>query len=205
MADDLTLPASGAIVGTDEVDLGGGAVHVQYVKLVDGTEEGTDRIPGSAARGLAVDPRMKVARLTATPTISNGVAYAAKDAIGGLLTFSNAARTSGGSCRIDSVQILDKGQQLAAMDLLFFDRSITAPTDNAVFAPSDGELANALGFVALSAGDYADLSTNAVADVPFGREVVLNGTDLFAVLVARGTPTYTSTSDLVVTVTVTQD
>lgn len=198
---DNALPSTDPNVATDDV----AGVHFQRIKLVDGTLDGTDAIPGSAARGLSVDPRLKAVRLAQTPAISSGAAYAAKDAIGGLLTFAGAARSAGGSCRIDSVQIVDKGQQLAAMDVVFFDRAITAPTDNAVFAPTDAELANAVGFVALSAGDYADLSTNAVADVPFGREVVLNGSDLYAVLVARGTPTYTSVADLVVTVTVTQD
>lgn len=198
---DNALPSTDPNVATDDV----AGVHFQRMKLVDGTLDGTEAIPGSAARGLTVDPRLKVARLAQTPAISNGVAYAAKDAIGGLLTFANAARAAGGSCRIDSVQIEDKGQQLAALDVVFFDRSITAPTNNAVFAPTDAEVANVVGFVSVAAGDYADFSTNAVADVPFGREVVLNGADLYAVLVARGTPTYTSVADLVVTVTVTQD
>jgi hypothetical protein len=41
---------------TDEVGVNGGSVaHVQYVKLVDGTSNGTDGIPGTAGFGLEVD------------------------------------------------------------------------------------------------------------------------------------------------------
>jgi len=55
MADDVSLPATGAQVATDEVDMGGGAAHVQLVKLVDGTDGATGRIPGDA-NGLHVQP-----------------------------------------------------------------------------------------------------------------------------------------------------
>lgn len=203
MADDVTLPGTGAVVATDEVDMGGGAAHVQFLKLVDGTEGGTDPLPGSAARGLSVDPRLKVVRLQATPTVSTTPAYTAKDAVGGLLTFAGAVRASGGTCRVEAVQLVDKGQQMAALDLVLFDRSITAPTDNAAFDPTDTELGYVVAVVPI--GSYADLNDNAVADVPVGRSMVLNGTDLYGVLVNRGAPTYTSTSDLVVSLTILQD
>lgn len=206
MADNVAITAgSGTTIGTDEVTIGGVSQHVQRVKLVDGTDGGTDLLPGTAARGISVDPRLKVVRLAVTPTVSTTPAYAAKDAIGGLLTFSNAARASGGSIWIDRVQIEDKGQQMAALDLVLFDRTFSAPTDNAIFAPTDVELATCIGVVPIIAADYKDFSTNSVADRPVGLEAVLNGTDLFGALVARGTPTYTGTSDIVVTVTVAQD
>lgn len=206
MADTVQITAgAGTVIGTDEVTIGATAQHVQRVKLVDGTDGGTDLLPGSAGRGLSVDPRPKAVRLQVTPAISTGV-YAAKDAVGALMTFANAARSSGGSGIVQAVQIEDKGQQLAALDLVLFDRSITAPTDNAIFAPTDTELGYCVGVVPILAGDYADLSTNAVANRSgLGLEFVLNGTDLFGVLVARGTPTYTSTGDLVVSLSILQD
>lgn len=204
MTDTIQITAgSGTVVGTDEVTIGATAQHVQRVKLVDGADGGTDLLAGSAARGLTVDPRLKVVRLQVTPTISTAPAYTAKDAVGGLMTFANAARASGGTIWIDRVQVVDKGQQMAALDLVLFDRSITAPTDNAVFAPTDTEAGYAVAAIPIY--DYRDLSTNSVADRPVGLEAVLNGTDLFGVLVARGTPTYTSTADLVVSLTIAQD
>lgn len=149
--------------------------------------------------------RPSVVPIQQTPAISNGAIYAAKDAIGALLTFANAARVSGGSITVQSVQIADKGQQMAAVDLVLFDRTFTAPTDNAIFAPTDAEVLTCRGVISFYASDYADFSTNSVANKIVGLDMVLNGTDLFGVLVARGTPTYTSTADIVVTVTVSQD
>lgn len=201
MADNTTASAD-PTVATDQV----GTVHYQRMKLVDGTLEGTDAIPGTAERGLSVDPRAKIVRLSDTPTISAGTAYAAKDAVGGLLTFASAARASGGSCRIDAVQIVDADQEMANLDLVLFDRSITAPTDNAVFDPTDAELANVVAVIPIGAGAYADFNDNAVANLTgLGITALLNGTDLYGVLVARDTPTYTATSDITVTVTVLQD
>lgn len=172
-----TNPASGELVGTTQFE---SSKHAQWMQ-----------------------PRLRVVRLAATPTISTS-AYAIKDAIGGLMTFSGAVRASGGSGVLMAVQVVDKDQELKAMDLVLFDRSITAPTDNAIFAPTDAELANCIGVVPV--GAYADFSTNSVAYANnVGLAFVLNGTDLYGVLVARDTPTFTATSDIVVTLTILQD
>lgn len=203
MADGVAISAgTGTTIATDDL---GATGHVQWMKLRDGTDGGTEVIPGTTARGLSVDPRLKVVRLSVTPTVSTTPAYTAKDAVGGLLTFTGAARAAGGTIRIEAAQVVDKGQQMKDLDLVLFDRTITAPTDNAIFAPSDAELAFCVGVVPIFAGSYSDLSTNSVASVTSGLTAVLNGSDLFGVLVARGTPTYTSTTDLVVTLSIAQD
>jgi hypothetical protein len=206
VADTVQITAgSGTVVGTDEVTIGGTAQHLQRVKLFDGTDGGTDAIPGTAARGLQVDPRSKVVRLSATPVIST-TAYSLKDAVGGLMTFANAVRSSGGSCILEGLELVDKDQELADLELLLFDRTITAPTDNAVFNPSDTEAGYCIANILISRGYYADLSTNAVATMSgIGKRLTLNGTDLSGVLVARGTPTYSSTSDLVLSLNLLQD
>jgi hypothetical protein len=204
MADNVPITAgAGTNVATDDV----GGVHYQRAKVTLGTDGvATADLDGSAARGAYVDPRLKVVRLAVTPTISTSPAYSLKDAVGGLMTFTNAVRASGGSGTLQAVQIEDKAQQLAALDLVLFDRSITAPTDNAVFAPSDTELSQCVGHIPFLNADYADLSTNSVATrLGLGLSFVLNGTDLFGVLVARGTPTYASTTDIVVALTIIQD
>lgn len=52
MADNVAITAgAGTTVATDDA----GGVHFQRVKLVDGTLDGTDAIPGTAANGLDVD------------------------------------------------------------------------------------------------------------------------------------------------------
>jgi hypothetical protein len=56
MADNLVLNAGagGATMGTDEVNIGGTNVHVQYVKILDGTADGTTRL-AVGANGQATD------------------------------------------------------------------------------------------------------------------------------------------------------
>lgn len=207
MADGVAITAgAGTLVATDDLT-GDGAIggHVQLVKLIDGADGGNVRAPVTTNKGLAVEPRLKVVRLAVTPTVSTSPAYTAKDAVGGLMTFANAARVSGGSIRLDAVQIVDKAQQQKDLELVLFDRTLTAPTDNSVFAPTDSELATLVAAIPIPAGFYSDYSSNSVADVPVGRSIVLNGTDLFGVLVARGTPTFVATTDIVVTLTISQD
>lgn len=173
--------------------------------MVDGTEGGGAGIPGSAAKGLYTDPHLSVVRIQVTPTVSTTPAYTAKDCVGGLMTFANAARISGGAININAVQIVDKSQQQIAMDLVLLDRTMTATTDNAIFAPTDAEMAFIVGVIPFVAGDYKDFSTNSVATLKdINLTAVLNGTSLFGQLVTRGTPTYVATTDIVVTVTLTQ-
>lgn len=199
MADNVAITAgAGTSIATDDV----GGAHYQRVKLHDGTDGSSTAIPGTQERGLTVDPRRKVVRLSVTPTISTSI-YAIKDAVGDLMTFAGAVRASGGSGRIVATQVVDKDQEMAPLDLILFDRTITAPTDNAVFDPSDTELGYVVAVIPI--GSYVTLNDNAVADVPLSRSFVLNGTDLFGVLVSQGTPTYTATSDIVVTLTIEQD
>lgn len=182
------------------------AIHTQVAALDLGGSAG-ERFPGSTqfdAAGYAQWAELRRDRLaiSVTPTISTS-AYAAKDNVGALMSFANAARTSGGGCFVESVQVIDRDQEMKDLDLAFFKASITTPTDNAVFDPTDAELADFLFLVPIGAGFYADFNDNAIADVPVGREIVaLAATTLYGVLIARGAPTYTATSDLTVIVNV---
>lgn len=70
MADGVPITAgAGTTIGTDEVTIGGTLQHVQRVKLVDGTDGGTDAIPGTAANGLDVDVT-RIASPVASGTIT---------------------------------------------------------------------------------------------------------------------------------------
>lgn len=180
MADNVEVTAgSGTTLSTDEV----GGAHVQRVRST-----------------------WEQVRVAQTPTITAGTAYAAKDAVGGLLTFAGAARYTAGSGRVVGVTIVDRDQERADLDLILFDQTITAPTNDAAFDPTDTELTYVVGWVPVSAGAYADFNDNSVAYVPADVPYVLvGGTSLFGVLVARGTPTYTATGDLTVILTMAVD
>lgn len=175
--------------------------------IVIGGVDGTD-VPTKAlvvdGRMVFDDPDVRV-KVSQTPTVSSGSAYAVKDAIGALLTFAGVARTGFLSGVLETVTIVDKGQQMKALDLVLFSASLTAPTDNAIFDPTDAELLTCIGVVKIAAGDYFDFNDNSVASVRLNHPYVLAGTPMYGVLVARDTPTYTSTTDIVVTLSARRD
>lgn len=194
MADNSTLPATSDVIR----DKDRSGVKTQVV--------GLDLAPAGAEtlmNGIMPSGLVQV-RISQTPTVSTTPAYTAKDAVGGLLTFANAARVSGGSCIIQSVIVIDNSQQMPALDLVLFDRTFTAPTDNAVFAPTDAEAATCIGVIPISA--WSDFSTNSVAArFGLGLAVTLSGTSLFGALVTRSTPTFVATSDITVILQILQD
>jgi len=72
MADNVAVSSTATYtIATDEVQVGGtqGAAQVQFVKLVDGTLNGTAVIPGDTANGLDVDVTRLPALITSTAII----------------------------------------------------------------------------------------------------------------------------------------
>lgn len=148
-----------------------------------------------------------VVRIPVTPTITAG-AYAAGDALGGLLTFANAVSSAGGAGLITKVVIIDDAQQLAPVDLVLFDQTFTATADNAPFDPTDADLQNSLGYIDVAATDYANFADNAMAckasglRMPFEFQLAAGQTSLFGQLAVRDTPTYVATDDITVILTI---
>lgn len=143
-------------------------------------------------------------RITVQPVVSTTPAYTAKDAVGGKLTFTNAARTSGGSITIQTAVIIDRSQQMPVLELVLFDRDFTASNDNAAFDPTDADLAYCVGVIKIS--DYSDFNDNAVAvRTGIGLTAKLEGTDLYGQLVTRSAPTFVATTDIVVALTIVRD
>jgi len=185
-----------------------GSVNDGVVAVAGMDPTGTDTVRPLLVDGIGqamVDVAERRLRISQTPTISNGAVYAAKDVIGGLLTFANAARAGILSGVIEAVTIVDKGQQMAAIDLVLFNATLTPAADNAIFAPSDSDLVTSVGVIPIATTDWKDFSTNSLATVKPDHKYVIAGTSLFGVLVSRGTPTYTSTTDLVVSIVVNTD
>lgn len=228
MADNVAITAgSGTTVATDDI----GGVQYQRQKLTLGpdgtaTADAAGRVVTGTSGALYVDNRPSLVRLQITPVISSSPAYTSGDCLGPLTTISNAARYSGGGGLIRSITVVDKTQaQRANMDLVLFDRTVTTAADNAAFQCSDADMLNCIGVIPLItvATQYntawPGTPLNSIATIPnhelttsgttqngsmFPFPFVLNGTDLFAQLVVRGTPTYTSTSDIVVSFTIEQ-
>jgi hypothetical protein len=153
---------------------------------------------------VAATTSMRQVRLVAFPTVSTTPAYTAKDAVGGKLTFANAARSTGGSITIQSVIVADKSQQQPSLELVLFDRDFTASSDNAAFDPADTDLTYIVGVIPVS--NWFDFNDNSVA-TRHGLQVAakLEGTDLYGQLVTRSTPTFVSTTDITVALDIIQD
>lgn len=137
--------------------------------------------------------------ISVTPTITAG-AYSAKDAVGGMMTFANAARVSGGHGVINSLTIVDKDDEKAQLELWVFNADPSGVADNAPMDFADADMAKLVGIIPISTADYYSLLDNGAACI---RGVLLQfdcaATSLFAQLKCVGTPTYTGTSDLIVT------
>ena len=146
--------------------------------------------------------------LTVIPTITAAGIYAAGDAVGGLMEFTNAVGDSRESGVIQAFIIIDDDKESDIMELHLFNQTFSATTDNAAFAPSDDDLENYIGYVECIVADYTDFADNSTAvtkniNLPFN--LVADGTSLFGQLVTRGTPTYTAVDDLTIKLVVLQD
>lgn len=183
MADNIAITAAGTTISTKDR----GAIGHEQVVL----------------QGL-LQTRTQI-----TPTITT-TPYTSGDAVGGIMQIANAARYAGGSGLLESVLLLDRSQaQRAAIDLFFFDRSVTVAGENNPITMSDADMVFFLGMVSIVAGSYNAVfpgtPLNSVAEVRgVNMPYILNGTDLFCQAVVRATPTY-AVGDLTFTFTLAQD
>lgn len=145
--------------------------------------------------------------LSNTPTIQ-AAAYAAGQSIGGLITLGNVGHNGVTSGLLQSVIIVDKAKQNASVDVVFFSAQPTGAgttiTDKAAVAIDPADLTKIVGVVHLT--DYTSFSANSVGE---GQNQTMpyncSSGSLFAVIVCRGTPTYTSNADISVVARLLQD
>lgn len=192
MADNVAITAgSGTDIATDEVAVNGGTTaHVQFVKLVDGSANGTTGIKGDA-NGLYVVSHRDLQRISvqsAGLTIAT-TAYTAGDQMGSLFTFTDAVQTTGGSGYITGVTLIDAADVIGAVDVVFFRDTVTLAADNAAFAISDPDALKVVSIVQL-AGAY-DIGNNRVAvgqnlSIPYDCVA----TSLYAALITRSGHTF---------------
>lgn len=155
-------------------------------------------------------------RSSVTPTISSGVAYATGDVVGAALTFTGAASFNGGSGRVTSAVLTDRSTQAAPLELWLFQVSPTlVGADNAAFDITDANLeaANLIGIIQFTnyfstASGRASQGTYAgqpLGSAPMHYVCGASATSIYGALAVRGTPTYGSTADLVVTLILEQE
>jgi hypothetical protein len=162
---------------------------------------------------LAWVPRINASKtIIVTPTISTSI-YASGDQLGGIMTLTDAVRQDTnvefGFSELVEVTILDASIQNAAMDIWLFNQSPTVTsTDNQPFSMSDANQAlQCIGWVSVGAtASYSASALNSVsttANLNKPCQVIslktapkANPTNLYAIAVVRGTPTYGSTTAL---------
>lgn len=150
-----------------------------------------------------VSTRQNRILLTGTPTVSTSPAYSAGDAVGGLITFSSAARFSGATIVLESVKVVDKSKQAPALVLQLFDRSVTVASDNAAADWSDSDIL--FGAPPIQLSNWETNASNSICGRVVNMPMKLNGTDLYGQFLTRGTPTFAGTSDIYVEIVVAQD
>lgn len=227
MADNVEITAgAGTTVAADDI----GGVKYQRVKVSLGADgAAADLAPGQATMAasvpvvvasnqsavpvsLATAPALVASDaviglvgasdivVTVTPTVE-AAAYASGDLIFDATEIANAVRANGGHALLQSVTLLDKGDQGVAMTLVFANAATDFGTLNAAPDPDDTEAATVVGHVAVSTGDYVDLGASKVACIKNIGLLLKAGAATTSLYVAgvngSGAPTYASTSDLV--------
>lgn len=138
--------------------------------------------------------------ITLTPVVSNGVAYAAGDVVGTLLTVYSVNNFF---TKLIGISISDASKQSVPMHVVLFDSNPSGSTftDNAAMAPVTADIPKIIKHIPVTS--YSSFSANSVGSADCevitrqGRSSSYGG-ELYAVLVAQAAGTYTSTSALTV-------
>jgi hypothetical protein len=142
-----------------------------------------------------------------TPAVTAASAYVTGNVVGGLITFANAVQGTVLSGVLESVTLAIKSTQTATFKLyLFSSAPATTFTDKTAPAIGTGDAAKLLDGITLTGAD-SGLGSNVTLYVAdnIGKSLVLAGTALYGVLTVTGTPTFTTTSDVVVTASILKD
>ena len=137
------------------------------------------------------------------PTVTvDTSAYAAGDCIGGKLTLTDAMRVNGGTGILQSLFMMDRsGTQKPALEILIFNADPTASTltDQAAVSIHADDVGKVIRRISIAAGDWILVAGNYMADLNLTKIVKSGaaGKNLYAAIVATGTPTFTATSNLI--------
>ncbi len=185
----------------DDLSLEVGDIEIGAVEIKDATTE-TRAVVGP--KGLEVEVNAFGDTISQTPTVTAG-AYSANDAVGGLLTFTNAARVSGGGGILKDLLIIDDAGQDAELELWLFSETFTAMNDNAAWDPSQADLRKLVAIISTASGIWFDAGTESAARIEVSQRYDLVGTSLFGQLVTRGTLTFSATDDVTAILGLLQD
>lgn len=149
--------------------------------------------------------------VSVTPTVDTSI-YAAKDCIGGLMTFSTSVCGPVKHGYVTAAMVSDKSDNAVEYDLLCFKSSPAGTfTDQAATDPADADLLLALPVINLASTDHFSFNDNGVSSLAGLKSQVWSAStgstpgNIYCALVSRGTPTYAAASDVTVTLAIACD
>lgn len=144
-----------------------------------------------------------------SPTVTASSAYTAGNIVGGLMTFSNCFATGLTSGVLQSIVIKSKSVQTVTFKLYIFSQQPTNTTWTDKTAPAINalDLPYLIDMFIFAAPDSGLGTMTIYTQDGLGKSIAntASGQNLWGVLVTTGTPTFTSTSDISVTLGILQD
>ena len=204
MADNIAVtPGSGKTVLADEVvdgTLGTGVA--QFVKLMDGTLDGTNKLVITSSGAATVDGSgvtqgtYAAMQWVDVALSTDTAAYASGDVIADSQVVAACVRANDAFGVLQSLTLIDEDDQGVALTVLFLDANVSVGTENAAPSITDVNARNVLGWVSVATSDYVDLGGVRVAFKSNLGMVVkpATGTDdiYVAVVNGSGAPTYSA-------------
>lgn len=143
-----------------------------------------------------VSGALNVGGYTGTSTLTvptTTPAYTYSDNVGGILTFTNAVRSNGGTSTLNEISIWDLSNQKSSFTIHFWDASPSGTyTDNSAEVIA-GDHAKFLGHIKVNAADYTTVGAIATVDITGLSKGILcasGSTSIYATIYIEGTPTY---------------
>lgn len=173
------------IVDGEEYRISGGVVAIG----ADGKPLGGSAIPSGELHIGEVSTPADVVSLV--PVLDTG-AYGDGDVLFATTAIPNAVRVTGGQAVLQSLALIDKADNGAAIDLYFFDSNVALGTFNVAPSISDANALKLLGVISIGTGDYKDVGGAKVATLR-GLGLLLeaaSGRNLYVAATVAGTPTF---------------
>jgi hypothetical protein len=129
---------------------------------------------------------------TITPTLDTS-AFIDGDVMCQPVEITNAVRTVGGRCFLQSMHILDESDQGQPFDIIFANASTSLGSNNAAVSISDANARIILGRVQVSSADFYDLIGCRIAtlsNIGLQLKAADSSTSIWMTLISRGTGTY---------------
>jgi len=130
--------------------------------------------------------------IVVTPVIA-AAAFSAKDFVGGKLTLAGAVRVAEGKGKVTGLKLVDAAKQNADLLVFIFGADLAGTySDNAAESITTADWLKWIGTIKILSADYEVMANASVVDMGFEMPIkAAAGTTLYALIVTKGTPTYT--------------